>query len=150
MSDINLTQAEANMLISMEKHRINDDQWAYPDFGGSTCIPLISADRRENFSLDLYRGRIDLSKGSYQNRSRQVIILVRLDFGGQPHRNPDGEEIPSPHLHIFREGFGDKWAVPALPDKFPHVDKSPWETLNDFMLFCNITKQLLIQKGLWT
>ncbi len=143
MSDINLTQGEANLLIAMEKHRVSDERWEYPDLGGSTCIPLISADRRENFSLDLYRGRIDLAKGSYQNRSRQVIILVRLDFGGQPHRNPDGEEIPSPHLHIFREGFGDKWAVLAPSDKFTHIDNNPWDTLNDFMLFCNIEPYLL-------
>lgn len=150
MSDINLTQAEADLLIAMEKHRANDDRWEYPDFGGSISIPLVSPDRRENFVLDLYRGRIDLAKGSYQNRSRQVIVLVRLDFGGQPHRNPDGEEVPSPHLHVFREGFGDRWAVAAPPDTFPHASTNTWETLNDFMVFCNITKQPLIQKGLWS
>ncbi len=150
MSDIDLTQAEADLLIAMEKHRANDDQWEYPDFGGSISIPLISPDRRENFFLDLYRGRIDLQKGTYQNRSRQVIVLVRLDFGGQPHRNPDGEEVPAPHLHVFREGFADKWAVPAPLDSFPHLGTNLWETLNDFMIFCNVTKQPLIQKGLWT
>jgi hypothetical protein len=150
MSDINLTQAEADLLIAMEKHRVDDERWQYPDFGGSLTIPLVSSDRRENFLLDLFRGRIDLLKGTYQNRSRQVIVLVRLDFGGQPHRNPDGEEIPAPHLHVFREGFGDKWAVPAPPDSFPHVGSNLWETLNDFMQFCNVTKQPLIQKGLWS
>lgn len=150
MPDISLTQAEADLLIAMEKHRVNDDQWQYPDLGGSISIPLVSSDRRENFVLDLYRGRIDLAKGSYQNRSRQVIVLVRLDFGGQPHRNPDGEEVPSPHLHVFREGFGDKWAVPTSSDRFPHVHTNLWETLNDFMVFCNVTKQPLIQKGLWS
>ncbi|HEY7442131.1 MAG TPA: hypothetical protein VH701_06920 [Vicinamibacterales bacterium] len=26
---------------------------------------------------------------------------------GAPHRNPDDEEIPCPHLHLYREGYGD-------------------------------------------
>lgn len=150
MADINLTQAEADHLIAMEKHRLTDDHWDYPALGGSVNVPLVSHDHREYFTLDLYRGRIDLAKGSYQNRSRQVIILVRLDFGGQPHRNPDGEEVASPHLHVFKEGYGDKWAVPAPSDKFPYLDSDRWQTLIDFMGFCNITKQPLIQKGLWS
>jgi hypothetical protein len=150
MADINLSQAEANLLIAMEKHRVTDDRWEYPDLGGSVNIPLVSVDRRENFTLDLYRGRIDLAKGSYQSRSRQVIILIRLDFGGQPHRNPNGEEVASPHLHVFREGYGDKWAIPAPLEKFPLIDSDRWQTLIDFMVFCNVTKQPIVQKGLWS
>jgi hypothetical protein len=38
---------------------------------------------------------------------------MRLDLDGPPHRNPDDEEIPWPHLHVYREGYGDKWASPA-------------------------------------
>jgi hypothetical protein len=65
--------------------------------------------------------RIDLIKGTYQNRARYVVVLVRLDFGGKPHRNPDGEEIASPHLHIYREGVGDKWAYPVTADRFANI-----------------------------
>ncbi len=148
MADINLTQAEANALIAMEKHRINDDGWDYPVAGESISVPLISADKRENFVLDVYRGRIDLLKGTYQHRSRQVVILVRLDFGGQPHRNPDDSHVPSPHLHVYREGFGDRWAVPIPEDKFPNAGDL-WATLEHFMLFCNITRPPLIQRGLF-
>src|SRR5690349_3665382 len=108
-----LTQSEADALIAMEKHRVNDDAWDYPGLGVSLSIPLVSIDKRENFILDVARGRIDLRKGTYQNRARQTVILVRLDFGGQPHRNPDGVEVSSPHLHVYREGYGDKWAIPV-------------------------------------
>ncbi len=121
MADINLTQAEADALIAMEKQRIDDARWDYPGLGGSISIPLISQDKRENFLLDVSRGRIDLLKVTYQNRSRQVVVLVRLDFGGQPHRNPDDQEIPSPHLHVYREGYGDKWAIPVPPERFPDI-----------------------------
>lgn len=149
MADINLTQAEADTLIAMEKHRIDDTRWNYPGLGGSIIIPLISTDRRENFLLDISRSKIDLAKGTYQNRSRQVIVLVRLDFGGQPHRNPDGQEISSPHLHLFREGYGDKWAVPVPVDHFSNMSDL-WQTLQDFMRFCNITEPPFIDRGLFS
>ncbi len=143
-----LTQAEANALIAIEKHRVDSQAWEYPDIGGSVSIPLVSNDKRENFILDISRGRIDLAKGKYQNRAKQVIVLVRIDFGGQPHRNPDGIEIASPHLHIYREGFADKWAMPLPSEKFSNaLDK--WELLEDFMSFCNITEPPNINKGLF-
>jgi len=148
MAYINLTQAEAEALIAMEKHRLDDARWDYPGLGGSISIPLVSIDKREDFLLDISRGKIDLLKGKYQNRSRQVVVLVRLDFGGQPHRNPDGEEILSPHLHIYREGYGDKWAVPVPADTFPDMNDL-WRILEDFMLYCNITEPPFINRGLF-
>ncbi|MGH8473342.1 MAG: DUF6978 family protein, partial [Gammaproteobacteria bacterium] len=90
----------------MAKHRVDNTHWNYPDLGGAISIPLASADRRELFVLDLRRGRIDLAKGTYTHRGRQEVVLVRLEFGGSPHRNPHGEEIGSPHLHLYREGYG--------------------------------------------
>jgi len=148
MADINLTQAEADALIEMEKHRLDDTRWDYPGLGGSINIPLVSSDKREDFLLDISRGKIDLLKGTYQNRSRQIVVLVRLDFGGRPHRNPDDEEIPSPHLHIYREGYGDKWAVPVPVDRFPDMNDL-WRTLEDFMRYCNITEPPFIERGLF-
>jgi Family of unknown function (DUF6978) len=149
MPDINLTQAEADALIAMEKLRVDDTRWDYPSLGGSISVPLVSRDKRENFLLDVSRGRIDLLKGTYQNRSRQVIVLVRLDFGGQPHRNPDDQEISSPHLHVYREGYGDKWAVPVPSERFADISDL-WRLLQDFMRFCNITEPPFIEKGLFS
>jgi len=94
--------------MAMEKHRVNDDPVLYPARGNAISIPLISTDKRENFLLDISRGRIDFQKVTYQNRCRQVIVLVRLDIKGPAHPNPDGTEIPTPHLHLYREGYGDK------------------------------------------
>ena len=143
-----LTQAEADALIAMEKHRANDDAWDYPGLGVSLSIPLVSSDKRENFILDVARGRIDLRKGTYQNRARQTVILVRLDFGGQPHRNPDGVEVSSPHLHIYREGYADKWAIPVPAVSFTDITDL-WRTLEDFLRYCNITQPPNIQRGLY-
>ena len=42
MSDIALTQAEADALINMPKIRTSTDLWDYPPLGGSISIPIIS------------------------------------------------------------------------------------------------------------
>jgi hypothetical protein len=139
MAEINLTQAEANALIAMEKHSVGDTRHTYPLPGESISALLASADKREQFLLDVRRGRIDLLKITHQNRGRAVVVLVRLDLGGPAHRNPDDEEIPCPHLHIYREGFGDKWAVPVPLTTFPDTSDR-WRTLQDFMTYCNVTK----------
>ncbi len=139
MAEINLTQAEADALIAMEKHRADDEKWPYPDMGGSVCIPLVSADGREKFLLDIERGGIDAAKIKYQDRARQVVVLYRLDLAGSPHRNPDEQEIPTPHLHYYVEGYGDKWARAVTESDFPDIADA-WETLQAFMRFCNITQ----------
>lgn len=148
MAETDLTQAAADELIAMEKRRVDEQTWKYPDFGGGISVPLISVDRRERFILDLQRSQINVAKGTYQNRARQVVVLVRLDFGGSPHRNPDGNRVESPHLHLYREGFGDKWAFP-VPDRFMDLN-DPWQTLDDFMAYCNIVEPPAIRRSLFT
>jgi hypothetical protein len=149
MADINLTQAEADALIAMEKHRANEERSDFPMGGQSVVVPLQSEDRREQFLLDLSRGRIDMLKVKLQNRGRQVVVLVRLDLGGAPHRNPDDEEIAAPHLHVYREGYGDKWAIPVPADSFRDTEDL-WATLEDFLRFCNVTQPPHIERGLFT
>lgn len=147
MAEIDLTQDEADALIAMPKQRINNEVAYYPNPGGYLVIPLRSNDKTEDFLLDIRRGRIDLKKATYQNRARKTIVLVRLDLDGAPHRNPDGEDIASPHIHIYREGYGDKWAVSLPPESFSD-STDQWTTLLDFMRYCNITEPPNVQKGI--
>jgi len=92
VGEVNLSQAEADALMQMEKYSVSQDRWWYPDSGESVHIPLVSPDRKERFLLDVHRGRIDLSKATYNNRAHQVVVLVRLDLGsGVSHRNPDSQ-----------------------------------------------------------
>jgi hypothetical protein len=147
MAEIHLTQFEADSLISMDKHRLDDERYPFPT-SGSLVVPLQSFDKREQFYLDIRRGRIDLFKGKYQTRARQVVVLVRLDFGGAPHRNPDDQEIGSPHLHIYREGYGDKWAYPIPVNDFPRISDL-WGTLEDFLKYCRVTMPPIIDRGLF-
>ena len=143
-----LTQVEADSLIAMEKIRRDDTVHDYPDLGGKLAIPLLSIDGTASFFLDLSRGRIDLGKHTYQNRGRTTIVLVRLDIGGRPHRNPDDTRIGSPHLHLYREGFLDRWAVPVPKGPFSDL-RNPHRTLRDFLLFCNVVNPPMFQRGLF-
>ncbi|HEY5055341.1 MAG TPA: hypothetical protein VII58_04230 [Acidobacteriaceae bacterium] len=148
MAEIDLPQAEADSLIAMEKHRINEDLLSFPRPGERLGVPLQSSDRRETFMLDVTRSSVKLTKANFQNRARQVVILLRLDIDGAPHRNPDGTEVDCPHLHVYREGFGDKWAYPAPAELLP-ASGSLYDALNLFMARCNITSAPNIQQGLF-
>ncbi len=142
-----LIQSEIDYLLKLEKHCIETNKYLFPDQGGKIEIPLVSADRREEFKLDISRSHVNLSKNTFQNRARKTIVLLRLDLGGAPHRNPDGTEIPSPHLHINKEGFGDKVAYP-LPDFFKNCVNTE-DYLKSFMDYCHITQLPKIEIGLF-
>lgn len=148
MAETTLTQAEADTLLAMEKHRVDETRHIFPALGGSIQVPLRSANKRENFMLDVTRGRINLKKVTYQNRARTVVILARLDIDGPPHENPDGQEIPCPHLHKYREGYDDKWAEPAPVTAFSRTTDL-WGSLEDFMAFCQITETPIIERDLF-
>lgn len=148
MASLEITQGEADALLAMEKCRVNRETWDYPALGGRVAIPLQSRDKRESFILDISRsGRIVL-KGKYQNRARQIFILARFDFGGGPHRNPDDSDVDCPHLHLYKEGYADKWAYPVPAEAFSDIS-DPWQVLTDFMTFCNIVEPPVISKGLF-
>ena len=79
--------------------------------------------------------------------SKWLIKLTQDEAG--LHRNPDGEEIPCPHLHVCREGFGDKWAVAAPADRYTNT-LDLYSTFEAFMQHCNTTDPPRIQRGLFS
>jgi hypothetical protein len=148
MAESEIGQEMATALIRMPKRRVDDAIHYFPGPGGGMTVPLASSDGREAFVLDAFRGRIEISKATFQNRGRQVIVLVRVDVGGAPHRNPDGEQIACPHIHAYREGYGDRWASPLPQDAFPEPTDL-WRTLLDFMAYCNVVEPPIIEKELF-
>jgi hypothetical protein len=133
-----LAQPDADALIAMEKHAADRVVRDYPAPGGTITAPLVSSDGREHFLLDVTRGRIRLLQASHQLRSQKTIILVRLDLEGPRHRNPDGAEIDTPHIHLYREGYDDKWAYTVPSGHFANLGDL-FRTLEDFMTYCNVT-----------
>lgn len=131
-----LTQAEADTLIAMRKRFLNPRTISLPP-GVDETHELIGDDKREHFLLDLWRGTIRLSKYKMQTRGRITIVLVRLDINGAPHTNPDAHVIGGTHIHIYREGFDDKWAFPVNPEMFRDIYNAR-SAFEDFCRFCHI------------
>jgi hypothetical protein len=158
-----LTQSEADALIALGKKRTSNDTYNFPFSREILTIPIISIDGRESFLLDINKkGSIKLTRCTYQERYRRIIILVRLDIDGQPHTNPEvdivplpylipynGQTIKCPHLHLYVEDYMDKWAIPAPANEFPNT-KDLYKTLEDFFRYCNIIEPPIIQRGLFT
>lgn len=143
-----ISQQEANDLLAMQKVSLTSTPFDFPDFGGAVTVPLVSTDGSEEFFLDVRRNRINLSKNTFQNRARTVVILARLDIGGSPHRNPDGQEVACPHLHVYREGCGDKWAIDATP--LIGLGAEHRSAYHAFIQFCNIVHPPNFQIGLFS
>lgn len=142
-----LSENEINVLLNTKKYCFETQKFSFPQLGGKISIPLFSENKQEEFLLDISRSRIDFSKTTFQNRARKTIILLRLDIGGAPHKNPDGQEILSPHLHIYKEGYGDKFAYP-LPDEFISCSDNI-DYFYVFMDYCNIVLKPNIDIGLF-
>jgi hypothetical protein len=148
MSD-EITQVEADALFALEKHRTTDQRFVLPTLGKKLTVDLLSPDKRERFNLDMTSSYVSLSKFTMQTRARAIVVLARLDINGAPHRNPDDEEIPAPHLHLFREGYGDKWAYAVPTEIFTNLSNR-WTTIQEFMRYCNITKLPEFDCGLFS
>ncbi len=155
-----LTQSEADALINIPKIKKSDDIYEFPLPGEKLTIPIISLENQENFLIDVSRGRIRLTKCTYQERCQTIIILVRLDVDGPPHTNPEvvnvplsyfipynGKAINCPHLHLYVEDFGDKWAIPTPQDKFSDTTDL-YKTLQDFFQYCNVIETPKIYRRL--
>lgn len=130
-----IPQALADQLLVLEKHA-TQKVYNYPSAGQKLRVDLFSSDRRESFFLDIWRGGIAL-RGNFQNRVYVTCILARVDFGGPPHSNPDGQIIGGTHLHYYREGYGWKWAVDLPCPGFTNCTDPTW-IYGDFLRHCNI------------
>jgi len=54
-----------------------------------------------------------------------------------------------PHLHLYREGYGDKWAV-EIPEGLLSKPEDAWQVLHDFMKYCGVVEQPNIVRGLFS
>ena len=132
-----LTQTEADQFMQMVKHFVRPPATITIPPGADDTYELAGPNNRETFLLDVWRGTLRLSKLKYQNRVQTAVILVRLDVDGAPHTNPDGEKLLATHMHLFKEGFDDRWAHPVDHAKFS-MPSDPGTTFHEFCAFCKI------------
>ena len=133
-----LTQKEADTLIEMLKSiQDSDNPLSFPTPGSAEKLFLQSEDGKCEFIVDINRkGYVHiLKKCTYQGRYQKSIALLRLDIGAAEHTNPDGTIVSENHIHVYREGAGDKWAY-ELPEEFIHPDDLVQTTI-DFLKYFN-------------
>lgn len=140
-----LTQAEANKLMMMQKRLVQKQIINFPSMGSYLKLPANSLDNRERFMFDIQRkGRVRVAKCTYIERSSTSTLLIRLDVDAPPHPNPDKTKVHSPHIHIYREGYGLKWAIPA-PSELKHPDLAV--VLQRFLVYCSVVGEVLVMNG---
>lgn len=147
MADLNISQEEADELVAAVKLYEGNGAINYPPPGSSLSLSALGPGQKEHFLVDVTRGRINLSKVSHNLRVRTSIVLLRLDIAGTTHMNPDGSKIKTPHLHVYREGYGVSWAI-EVPASFGDLSDMP-KNLRNFLTYCNITHQPLINLELF-
>ena len=94
------------------------------------------------FSLDVTQKRIVLKLKCQLRCTTKPVVLARLDFAS-PHRNPDGTAVGVPHLHVYREGYGDKFAYEVPPGMLKNPDDS-LQVLLDFLATYNIERNGIV------
>lgn len=132
-----ITQAEADALLQLIKHFVRPPASITIPPGSDESYELNDTAGRETFLLDVWRGTLRLTKVKFQNRVRTVIVLARLDVDGAPHTNPDGQRLAGTHLHLFKEGYDDRWAYPVDATVFTLLSDAE-TTFQEFCRFCNI------------
>jgi hypothetical protein len=133
-----LTDEEAQRLLGLVKHFMDRRRIEFPAMGEYCDRELSSDDGHESFIIDINRkGKVKVTKCTLQERYAVTDILLRLDIDGPPHTNPDGMDVPCPHLHVYKEGFADKWAFPIDPTQFTDTTKLV-RSFREFLVLCNV------------
>lgn len=134
-----ITQTEFDFLMGQDK--VFDDPSSPIQLGPAPIQwtrQINSMANKETFLLDFYRGSFELSKYKLNKRYRQTVIMLRYDNGGR-HTNPDGVAVEGRHVHLYREGYNDKFAFPV--SEIGVTDTDPMETVfNKIMQFCNVKR----------
>lgn len=144
-----IPQHEAEQLLAMEKVVITGKPFNLPAKGKESW-DLESNDGSEKFIIDVWRGKIEIARYTANHRYRKEIVLARVCVNNKPHMNPDGETISEPHLHLYREGLGDRYAIP-LPREFFSTPNDIVCTVREFLTYCNVVRhpQVQLQEALF-
>ena len=133
-----LTDLEARRLLDALKQLVSTQPIVFPSLQSYITLEATSDRANEKFQLDVQRKTLNVKKCTYQTRYNKLTNLLRIDIEGPAHSNPDGTEIPCPHIHIYKEGYDDKWAYP-LSSKMMTDPNDLIRILIDFLEYNHIT-----------
>lgn len=139
-----LPQPRANAFLTTRKIKATETDFHLTStILKPVSVPLIApAIAGEAFSLDVTQKRIVLKLKCQLRCTTEAVVLARLDFAS-PHRNPDGTAVGVPHLHIYREGYGDRFAYKVPPGMLKNPD-NPLQVLLDFLTTYNIERNGIV------
>ena len=100
---------------------------------------LISDEFGDIFKLDLGKNKIELKVLNCNTRANDCFVLARLDVNDREHKNPDGTKVGETHLHIYKEGFNDRFAYDPKEHGFSNFDNVSALILQ-FADFCKINR----------
>lgn len=132
-----LTDSEARFLLEIEKI-VTENSIDIPIDGDKCGLNLERHDNNDNvLIIHIVSSSKNKEKYTFNVVYNKCITILRIDIGGSlVHINPDGTEIPVPHMHIYRDGFDDTFAIP-LPDSFSDVDNIA-KVLYDLFAYSNV------------
>lgn len=109
-----LTQGEAERSLNMLKKSLTKTI-DFPSAGSSQEFKVVGDTKNDLFVINIYRGRIKKAKYNFGARiQKDNTILLELHIGATNiHINPDGEKIEGSHWHIYKEGYGRRFAFIA-------------------------------------
>ena len=133
MSAVKLTQQEADSLISMLKHTLTDEVY-FPKQGKKAIFQVEGTTKRDNFTIQIYRGNINRLKYDIGARiTSKGIPLLELHINPTTkHPNPDGTIIQGSHWHIYTEEYGRGLAVEADDIESDHFIENTMKLLERF------------------
>ena len=114
MSTYKLTQQEADEMISMLKHTL-EDVVNFPERGKNTYFQVEGTTKRDKFTIQICRGSINRLKyniGARINISGISLLELHINPSNK-HTNPDGTTILGSHWHIYSEKYGRAFAIEA-------------------------------------
>jgi len=143
-----LSNNEVQRLIRLDKRFADESEVLIPVSGQyEHCSELLAVRDGDKFLLNVSRAAIRLTRCKTQTRYSRNTVLIRVEIDGPPHENPDGTEVSPSHVHIYREGYDDKWAYPI--EKFPEFAScdSLIELVRKSSRYCGVVSRIPYQKG---
>lgn len=133
---MSITQQEFDYLMQLKKQFQEKNELLLGPAPHKWSRDIISTTSTEIFILDFYRGSIEIKKYTFHKRYKTCIPLVRFDSWGR-HTNPDQQKFVGPHIHIYKEGYDDKFAYSV--DVIGINDQNSMEdVLVKFLKYCNV------------
>ena len=109
-----LTEAEVRDLINEIKKLVERETIYLPSRGENLQKNAVSTINKHNqFKIDIFRGRIDGDRYNFHARYANTNTpILRIDLGEVVHKNPDGNKISGPHMHVYKDGLEINHAIP--------------------------------------